>query len=71
MGDCSVLAGRAEVLRGDGLVSNGAMSEAQRNFLSSSRRSSIHCYKATTGLKYWLKVRITYTGINIGNGTIH
>jgi hypothetical protein len=25
MGDCSVLAGRAEVLRGDGLVSNGAM----------------------------------------------
>jgi len=40
MGDCSVLAGCAEVLRGDGLVSNGAKPEAQRNFLSSSRRSS-------------------------------
>jgi len=40
-GDCSALTGRAEVLRGDGLVSIGAMHEMKQNYwtLLSSPRS--------------------------------
>jgi hypothetical protein len=100
------LAGDAEVLGGDGVVSIGAMCKSPLHrwpVAAAEQREAafgcaavvkscasvcqvdrafrvydcfaaerslallVSCYKATNDRKQWLKMRVTYTGINIGN----